>query len=570
MNSYPYFLPATADSDRPPARANLRSLLRLPVFLLLPAVLACPESVAADPKLSVDRAVMVIMAPEGPVLAEINISVDGQAYRLWVTNFLAHRVDVNNDGTLSMSELQLIPERLLQQTNARTAKRVLRSVTGDKTAETTSVDDFTKWFADQLSRSFDVVAAAVNASEAVRLAALVDGDGDGAISREELIAGSHALRFRDLDDDQTFTAAELMPFRDPRNQNAAVVPDAANLPFVQLNDEESLTRTAEQIVSRYGDDITIDPAKLRLPEAAIAGIDDNSDLKLNAAETKQFLAAPVFHLTLNVQLAEAANRSNLVADVSPAAQSFVKSTTEKRGRMKLAIDDMPLEIRARGGSARSRDIMVDFLLQRSSLYDKDKNGYFTDDEYPEFQSQMSQYLANADFQSVDLNGDEMVLRQEIKTYIERDAIATQSRIEVSVKQDGKTLFKLLDDNKDRRLAGRELLEGFDILMKYDLNKDQKLTESELGTAYSLQIGLGQPASLRMNSMQAMNMAARSTDAILPGVSGLSGPEWFRRMDRNQDRDVSYREFLAPRSIFEQLDIDNNGLLSATEAEALAE
>jgi hypothetical protein len=74
----------------------------------------------------------------------------------------------------------------------------------------------------------------------------------------------------------------------------------------------------------------------------------------------------------------------------------------------------------------------------------------------------------------------------------------------------------------------------------------------------------------MNSMQAMGVATRSTDAILPGVSGLSGPEWFRRMDRNQDRDVSYREFLAPRSIFEQLDKDSNGLLSATEAEALTE
>ena len=565
MNSAPQLSP-----NLPAIRANRMPSLRVPACLLVLTVLVYPASVAVAADVSVDRAVMVIMAPEGPVFAEMNISVDGQAYRLWVTKFLARRVDVNNDGALNLHELQLIPERLLQQTNARTAKRVLRSVTGDKTAETTSVDAFTAWFAEQLSRSFDVVAAAVNASEAVRLAALVDGDGDGAISREELMSGSHALRFRDLDDDQTFTAAELMPFRDPRNQNAAVVPDAANLPFVQLGDEQSLTRTAEQIVSRYGDDNTIDPARLRLPEAVTTGVDGNKDAKLDAEETKQLLAAPTFHLTLDIQLAEAANRSHLVTNVSPAARSFVQSDAEKRGRMKLVIDDMPLEIRARGGSARSRDIMVDFLLQRSSLYDKDKNGYFTADEYPEFQSQMAQYLASADFQSVDLNGDEMVLRQEIKTWIERDAIATQSRIEVSIKQDGTTLFKLLDNNKDRRLAGRELLEGFDILLEYDLNKDQKLTESELGTAYSLQIGLGQPASLRMNSMQAMGMAARSTDAILPGVSGLSGPEWFRRMDRNQDRDVSYREFLAPRSIFEQLDKDSNGLLSATEAEALTE
>ena len=72
----------------------------------------------------------------------------------------------------------------------------------------------------------------------------------------------------------------------------------------------------------------------------------------------------------------------------------------------------------------------------------------------------------------------------------------------------------------------------------------------------------------MDSMQNMSMMARSTDAVLPGVSGLSGPEWFRRMDRNQDRDVSSREFLGPRALFKKLDKDDDGLLSADEAEQL--
>ncbi len=93
-------------------------------------------------------------------------------------------------------------------------------------------------------------------------------------------------------------------------------------------------------------------------------------------------------------------------------------------------------------------------------------------------------------------------------------------------------------------------------------------ESELGTAYVLEIGLGQSDVLRRDSMQNMGMMAGSTDAVLPGVAGLSGPEWFRRMDRNQDRDVSFREFLGPRNIFDFLDTDQDGLLSATEAEQL--
>lgn len=60
-----------------------------------------------------------------------------------------------------------------------------------------------------------------------------------------------------------------------------------------------------------------------------------------------------------------------------------------------------------------------------------------------------------------------------------------------MKQEGKTLFSLLDRNLDRRRARRELQKGRFVLEEYDLNGDGQLSESELGTSYVLQIGLGQ-------------------------------------------------------------------------------
>ena len=60
-----------------------------------------------------------------------------------------------------------------------------------------------------------------------------------------------------------------------------------------------------------------------------------------------------------------------------------------------------------------------------------------------------------------------------------------------MKQEGKTLFSLLDRNLDRRRARRELQKGRFALEEYDLNGDGQLSESELGTSYVLQIGLGQ-------------------------------------------------------------------------------
>ena len=65
------------------------------------------------------------------------------------------------------------------------------------------------------------------------------------------------------------------------------------------------------------------------------------------------------------------------------------------------------------------------------------------------------------------------------------------------------------------------------------------------------------------------MSSRSLDAILPGVSGLTGPEWFRRMDRNQDGDVSRREFLGTVSMFAEIDQNADELIDESEASALS-
>src|SRR5262249_42136761 len=46
---------------------------------------------------------------------------------------------------------------------------------------------------------------------------------------------------------------------------------------------------------------------------------------------------------------------------------------------------------------------------------------------------------------------------------------------------------------------------------------------------------------------------------------LSGPIWFQRMDRNNDGDLIWNEFLGPRWVFDQLDVDSDELLDSTEA-----
>ncbi len=535
------------------------------VLLAITATVAAATEPHKDESAS-DRATVIIMAPAGPVLAEVRISINDKAYRRWVAEFLAEKLDTDGDGQLVEAELDLIPQRLRDQIGVRAAARILAEAAGDEAATDVGQEQFAAWMSKKLSRSFDVIAEAVSASEAVRLAGLLDLNDDGRISREELAAATRTLRFRDLDDDETFSVAELMPFRDPRNQQAPVVPEVANLPFVQLTDDDAVARTAARLVRRYGDGESMPAAALRMPDDTTSAADADGDSRLSEAELATFLMTPTFHMTLEMLLSDRASASRVNVMTTDGAATFCRVSQTRRDRASLVMDDMPVEIRSRGGAAQNRTFLIRFLGQHFSIADADKSSYLDETEFAALTGPLAQAGVTADFASVDRNGDAMVTREELKGFVERDTIAMQSHIEVSVRQDGKTLFKLLDGNVDRRLTLREFREGFDALMQYDGNQDGQLAESELGTSYILEIGLGEPESLRTSA--ATNMMMNQTDAVLPGSGSLSGPEWFRRMDRNQDGDVSPREFLGTREMFRQLDSDGDGLVSSQEAETI--
>lgn len=142
---------------------------------------------------------------------------------------------------------------------------LLTTLAGNAESAEVSTDVFVQWVEGRIPRLVELIAQPKPADDAVRLAGLLDRNSDFAVSDQELQQAVVSLRFRDLDDDETFTISELVPYRDPRSRNAAITPDVASLPFFLMTDVSSTERVVDRILEQYGREGRVRREQLRVP-----------------------------------------------------------------------------------------------------------------------------------------------------------------------------------------------------------------------------------------------------------------------------------------------------------------
>jgi Ca2+-binding EF-hand superfamily protein len=145
----------------------------------------------------------------------------------------------------------------------------------------------------------------------------------------------------------------------------------------------------------------------------------------------------------------------------------------------------------------------------------------------------------------------------------RNKATATSLIGAEVSEAGPPLFAGLDVNGDGRLSLREMQNAARRLAAFDRNGDGKVSPVEMpGTiviAFNLGTGryMGPPIDVAVGE-----------EPLDPQPAGRPfGPVWFTRMDRNNDGDLSPDEFLGTRAQFDEFDADHNGLIDAAEARA---
>jgi Ca2+-binding EF-hand superfamily protein len=199
--------------------------------------------------------------------------------------------------------------------------------------------------------------------------------------------------------------------------------------------------------------------------------------------------------------------------------------------------------------------MSSFYALRFNIVDRDKNNYLDRREFAALG------LPGADFAAVDTNGDGKIVPAELSDYLKKQANVYVNQVVIAVSDESQSLFDFLDTRPDGRLSPRELNAAASRLRELDRNQDGNLALGELRTQIRLEVEVKRPAETRPSMRIVAPRNPMST--VIPRDRG---PEWFQRMDRNFDGDVSWREFLGSRATFDQLDADHDGLLSPEEAE----
>jgi Ca2+-binding EF-hand superfamily protein len=387
-----------------------------------------------------------------------------------------------------------------------------------------------------------------------------DTDKSGYLDNAEMAAAATRILERDQDQDECISFQEFLPVPDPDEMAQAVVVQrtaASDRPRVTSADllcDISQPSLAKRLLEKYdkNKDRKLSAEELGWAPERVKLLDRNSDDKLNDKELAGISATPV-DLELAIDLAGAPEGEQSLVIVATAGNRL--DDAKRPDLMRLAFPNAVLTL-----SFRKIDPIktaIDKAMQAFNRIDIDGNGYLDAQEtalLPRFQLEL--------FEALDADGDGKIFGEEMEKYVKVQAEPKATTAWVNLYDTGRGFFESLDTNGDGRISMREMNSAGKSLKSMARKSGEKLSADDPARNFHIEFVRGSYAMFgpadQMITQSAPSFEQR--EAI--------GPIWFRRMDRNNDGDLTWNEFLGPRDVFHRIDKDGDGLIDPQEASAV--
>lgn len=507
-----------------------------------------------DPQDKTQR--LLLLLPDQPLVVHFDMTLHGEPFRMArekLVDALLKAADTDGDGSSTWDEAFANPRfgfgRLAFQAQDKAARDLLMKnldTNGDGLVDRPEVR---KFLAQQFAGgAFSVANSPFAMQGQNNLRELLDTNKDKVLSSDEWAAAADRLKSRDSDDDDVVTLAELGGAPNLYGLRGGGRQAAPAQMAVLLGPGTKLDDLHKMLVERYGKE-----GKLRapdLPRFIVLDKDRNGDID---REEIAGVSSMLPHVAMTAGFGKGdQSTGGLIYQAAAPSLGSEKEVVQKTDKdVALNLSSVQVRFTATTGVANQFVFSLDQAKQTLNQLDADKNGYLDEKE-------SSARGGKQQFLMWDENGDGKVYAEEIKSFYELQQAPLNSQIQAVIAEDGDVLFSLLDTSGDGRLSLRELRNAAARLKTLDKNGDGGVSAQELPTRITVSLGQGNASYQRLNVFQAQARSAATNTA---------GPDWFVRMDRNGDGDLTIREFLGTPEQFKKLDADGDGFIDGKEAAA---
>ena len=531
---------------------------------------------------------LLLFGPLRPVWIRLRVTIDGTPFReIWRQNIrtLFADADSDGDGVLTVAaqsndaikdpagknppdtvaSLASLAAVYLGQDVAQ-ARAGLEAAAA-KQGGSLTLPSFEEYFR-QAAPPFAIAVGLGRTSAGQALFPLLDANGDQQLSPDELNAAEARLRIRDFDDNESLTRLELVDA--PNSSLAALSQTTEEItssplplagPLAMIDPAAQPKTIRDALLAEYdrdgdgqlatsGEAAEITPTLSQFARVAVGVVDP-----LDRAALEKFCVGKP-DLELKVELGKVSLTTRRFGGTrarSPLGEAASAARLKQRpdGSWDVTLDDVRIFLR-RNNRDPSKNADSGPSLQN---FDADNNGYLDAAELANVPN-----LSGA-FETIDADHDGKVFAGELQSYTDRQNRAASVRLLLEVFDQGQELFDHLDENRDYRLSTRELHNAAEIVKQIDANHDGRLSADEIPQQLVLELSRNTPGAAVTERRSIRGGGERVRTAT------KRGPGWFQKMDRNDDGELSPREFLGPADVFKHLDGDGNGVIDAKEAKA---